>query len=85
MLTRLKIWIAAHVHDNWRDSWKWGSVRLHALATAVLAYIVANPGALNNLVYGISPQWRFPALLSLAGTWFALGWVIRVWQGKPNG
>jgi hypothetical protein len=71
--------------DNWRDWWRWGSMRLHVIGTAGFAYIIENPNALNNLVYGISPEWRRPFLFTLAGLWFALGWGVRMWKGKKNG
>lgn len=71
--------------DDWKSSLKWGSMRLHIIGTAILGYIIENPNALNQLVYGIAQQWRRPVLFTLAGAWFATGWIVRVWRGKPNG
>jgi hypothetical protein len=77
--------VAARFDPEWRSWWRWGSMRLHIIGTAGFAYLIENPNAPNNLVYGIAPEWRQPILFTLAGAWFALGWVIRVWKGKPNG
>lgn len=77
--------IKSRLISDWRKSWTFGSVWLHWIGTAAFAYVIDNPNALNNLVYGIPPQWRQPFLFTLAGAWFAFGWAVRIWKGKSNG
>jgi hypothetical protein len=78
--------IKSRLINDWRQSWKFGSVWLHCVGTSsAFAYVYENPGALNNLLYGLPPQWRLPVFFTLGGIWFAFGWAVRIYKGKPNG
>lgn len=93
MIEQLRAWrdrLTAHFVDDWHRSLHWGSVRLHALATATifpaLGCIAENPSALKDLVAQLPPRFPFlSALVVLGGAWLFLGWLVRVWNGKPNG
>jgi hypothetical protein len=43
---------------NWRDAWRWSSVRLSAAATLVWAWLLANPDALWSFLNGLPPELR---------------------------
>lgn len=66
--------------DNAREAWKWASVRLHVLATALVAIFLAEPempAALRELV----PADLAPALVAL---WLIVGVLARVVQFAPR-
>ena len=73
--------LRARLIDNWKHSWKFGSVQLHGLATALAVYMADNPGALRDLVAQLPAQFRLPALIGAGALWFVVGWLVRVWRG----
>lgn len=81
MLEKLKSRLVA----NWKESWRFGSVRLHAIATAVAIYVANNPNAINSILGQLPPRFQTPTLIAAGAAWLALGWLIRIWQGKPVG
>lgn len=75
--------LAPRISDDWRQSWRFGSVRLHAIATALAVYMADNPTALRELVAQLPPVYgsRFPILIAAGSLWLAVGWLVRVWRG----
>jgi hypothetical protein len=77
--------VRARIDAEWKQSWKWGSVRIHALATALAVYIAHNPTALNDLVNQLPVKDRFPIIISAGAVWLCIGWMVRLWKGVGNG
>lgn len=70
---------------NWRDSWKWLSVQLAALAGLAAGWIFANPLELLQILYMIPAEVR--AGLSPIVTVVVVAVVVgaRLWkQGHPG-
>jgi hypothetical protein len=71
--------------DDWKRAWRWGSVRLGFLASTAVAYLVANPNALNDLVSYVPEHWR-PLAAPLIGLLsFAIIASMRVTTVVKNG
>lgn len=52
IMDRLRRWrsaVAARLVDDWRDAWKWASVRLAALGGILTAILAAAPGFAREL------------------------------------
>lgn len=70
---------------NWRDSWKWLSVQLAALAGLAAGWIFANPLELLQILYMIPAEVR--VTLSPIVTVVVVAVVVgaRLWkQGHPR-
>lgn len=87
-IDRLRRWrsaVAARVVDDWRNAWKWASVRLAALGGVIVAAITGAPGFAKELwdqlpqdVRTTLPVWA-PVLVT------ALPILVRLYkQGKPD-
>ena len=80
-------WLKSHlVIDHWREMWGLWSVRLAALASAVVAYILATPDVLLIVIAQLPPEVQM-FLPPAAGLFLFVGiTLIRLWrQWKPNG
>jgi hypothetical protein len=88
-LTRLAEGLRARIGDDWKHSWRFGSVQLHAFATTVAVgladYMANNPTALRDMVAQLPERFRLPALVAGGGVWLAIGWLVRVWRGVHRG
>jgi hypothetical protein len=70
--------IRARLVADWKDSWRWWSVRLHA-AVALLALLVATvPGVPAELQAVIPAAWRAP----LVAAYSLLGIALRLVQQR---
>ncbi len=87
-IERLRRWrsaVAARLVDDWRDAWKWASVRLAALGGILTAILVASPDFAKELwdqlpaeIRATAPTW-LPVLVT------ALPIIVRLYkQGKSD-
>lgn len=86
---RLRRWrsaVSARLVDNWRDAWRWASVRLAILGGALVAVLANAPGAAREIfdqlpaeVRATLPVWA-PVLIT------ALPILVRLikQKGKPD-
>lgn len=88
LMDRVRQWrsaVSARLVDDWRDAWKWASVRLAALGGMIAAVAAAAPGFARELwdqlpgeVRSTLPVWA-PVLVT------ALPIIVRLYkQGKPD-
>lgn len=88
MMDRLRRWrsaVAARVVDDWRDAWKWASVRLAALGGILATAAVSAPGFAKELwdqlpqdMRSTAPAW-VPVLVT------AIPIIVRLYkQGGRN-
>ncbi len=67
--------------DDWRSWHRWGSMRLNILATAITAYVLANPAQLVAVFTALPESMRVPFALVAAlglGTLVALARLTRI-------
>lgn len=76
MLDKLDDWFCA----GWRHSWRWFSIQLHAIATAML-FVVANIGVLPGEIVALIPQ---PWANIILAIWAFLGIVARLKKQEPK-
>lgn len=66
--------------DNWRDAWKFWSIRLHVIATTVAGFLLLTP-QMPEEVQNLLPDWLKPIAIAV---WLVLGIYVRLAkQGKP--
>lgn len=65
---------------DWRSSWRWLSMRLAALGSAAVAYVLASPEILLTTLNQLPPEIRaiFPPFAGLA--LFAIVAAARLWN-----
>lgn len=62
--------------DDWRDAWKWGSMRLHAFGTLVAGFLLMVPTMPMELQELVPPTYRAIGI----GLWFLAGGYVRLTQ-----
>jgi hypothetical protein len=70
--------------ENWRESWRWASVRLAALVGIVSGVLTASPELLLGLI-GFLPEGRLRLGLSVgvALIVFGLPTLVRIFRKEP--
>ncbi len=79
-------WIKARLIDEARLWWRMWSVRLAAVMSAVVAYVLASPDIIVRVMNELPPEFRaaFPPATGIL--LFALVTVVRLYkQGPKNG
>ena len=61
--------------DDWRSWHRWGSMRLNIVATAVTAYVLANPAQLVAVFTSLPEAMRVPFAILAA---FGLGTLVAI-------
>ena len=88
LMDRLRRWrsaVAARVVDDWRDAWKWASVRLAALGGILTAILAAAPGFAKELWDQLPQDLRSTAPAWVPVLVFAIPIAVRLYkQGKPD-
>ncbi|WP_257556391.1 hypothetical protein [Sphingobium sp. CFD-2] len=69
--------------DEWRSWWRMSSVRISAVATAVWAYLLANPETLNQVLASIPPDLRDLVAPAAPVAIFVLVTIARVTKQEP--
>lgn len=75
--------IEARLVDNWRQAWKWGSVRLALLAGVISGWAASDPNGFARVV-DLLPEWARP-LLGLAVAISAIGTRLASVRRKSDG
>ena len=65
---------------DWKQSWRWASMRLHLIATLVMGFFLMTP-QMPQEVQDLLPYWARPIAVA---AWFFIGAYVRlVQQGSP--
>jgi hypothetical protein len=65
---------------DWKQSWRWASMRLHFVATLVMGFFLMTPH-MPQEVQDLLPYWARPIAVA---AWFFIGAYVRlVQQGSP--
>jgi hypothetical protein len=70
--------------EGWREWWKWASVKLAALASAIVAFLVAMPEAMTYALNVLPPEVRAWLAPVVGMATFALIVATRIFC-KPKG
>lgn len=70
----------ARLVDDWRSSWRWWSMRLNALASLMIAYVLASPEVLLTTLNQLPPEIRayVPPFAGIALFLFVA--AVRLWK-----
>lgn len=74
-------WLTTRLVPDWRSSWRWWSVQLHAAATLCLTVLQVAP-VLPPQVQALIPQ---PWGMIITAAWAVLGVAVRVVAQRPKG
>jgi hypothetical protein len=79
-------WLTKRLIDDWKRCWRFASVWLAAVAGALSAVIVANPGlALGLLPYLPTGFWRGVVAVAIGMVVFVVPTITRLWQQSSTG
>lgn len=69
--------------EGWRNAWKWASIRLAAVASAILAYLWAAPDVALSVLNSMPPEVRAYLSPIVGIAIFALVTSTRLFHKKP--
>lgn len=81
--------LEAKLVNNWRNAWKWWSMRLNLIASVAVAYLLSSPELILTTLNQLPPEMRafFPPAIGFV--LFAVVAGVRIWKQKnpknPNG
>lgn len=70
--------------ENWRNSWRWWSMRLNAMAAVMITYVLAAPDVLLGVLNSLPADLRavFPPMVGIV--LFALVAAVRLYNQGHN-
>ncbi len=75
-------WLDKHLVPEWRRAWKWSSVQLAALISAVVTAFAAQPQLLLSIINYMpaDPTERALAAIAIGGVAFFGPTLLRLWK-----
>ena len=66
--------------DNWRDAWKFWSLRLHVVATFAAGFLLMTP-QMPEEIQNLLPDWLKPIAIA---AWLLIGIYVRLVKQGPS-
>lgn len=80
-------WLKAHLIDECVNWWRMWSVRLAAVGSIAVGYVLASPDVLLSTINALPPEMRTFLPPATGMVLFGVVTIVRLWKqgSKPNG